>query len=1022
MKRKVLALLLSLAMLLSVGGMVEGTLAVGISVDSTRSSVTLGEVDPVVTPTPEAEPTVEPEVTPEGTPEPTVEPEATPEATPAPTVEPEATPEATPAPEGEAEHIEGCSDDCTAEGCACPCHAAQKTPEEDFASMTDEELYAYVKQLSTDEEIEAFLKQLPEERLNALVAYAQAQEPVVVPETVVFTDAGPFMPPVTVERVLRRYAARAAAEEPADTGNGLELSKTATANGDGTYTIRMEAYTTGEVITSTKTVPVDIVLVLDQSGSMAYDFNGNSTSTNTARRQYAMKQAVNSFIDAVNEKYSSEADHRMAIVTFGSGASTLQGWTYVVDNETDKTGKGALQKAISGLPNTPSGATNVAAGMSQAETLMGSGYNYTGTNTQRQKVVIVFTDGVPTTSTDFDTTVATDAIASAKRLKDAGTTVYTIGIFTGANPEELYGASGFDTNSDGTVDSQWIMDTWGLFPGTDFPEADRPAGNRFLNYLSSNFPKATSIGLTRSTRGLGILHYKITYTITDNYSGTASDYYLTANDTNSLNTIFQTISENIQSPDIDLGSAAVIKDIIAPSFNVPADADNISLYTEDYDGAQFDGTTRASAPDVTATISGDTISVTGFDYNKYFVSDKEHDGTFGKKLIIEFTTTLKDGFLGGNNVFTNGEKSGLYENSSAENALEAFPQPQVNVPIQNVTVTAADKNVYLQGGLTAAQLKEGAVVKCGDVTLNLAADATNYGLEAWQTAYVDITVKLYGADGTTEITDLSNLTADTTYTISVTVAPKTDGAGASGTPATAKSGVNSPAANINVFKPELTFKDSEVYYGDTVPAEYSNLTATVWKHGETLDTAVTIVGTAPALDLTYTPDSTKIADDKINTKQDIAVDVAVKINGTDVATYTTFQHTNCEGKTCTVPTGKEFLLHVKTCTLTITKTGGAANEPYVFDVYKDGVKYSEVTIVGNASETIYELPVGTYTIAEDTGWSWRFTADNGSAAELSATNPTGTVTCRNAKTLNYWLNGFSQVVTNIFGTASTANN
>ena len=78
MKRKILALLLSLAMLLSVGGMVEGTLAVGISVDSTRSSVTLGEVDPV-TPTPEA--TVEP--TPEAT------PETTPDATPAPEVSPE---------------------------------------------------------------------------------------------------------------------------------------------------------------------------------------------------------------------------------------------------------------------------------------------------------------------------------------------------------------------------------------------------------------------------------------------------------------------------------------------------------------------------------------------------------------------------------------------------------------------------------------------------------------------------------------------------------------------------------------------------------------------------------------------------------------------------------------------------------------------------------------------------------------------------------------------------------------------
>ena len=129
MKRKILALLLSLAMLLSVGGMVEGTLAVGISVDSTRSSVTLGEVDPVVTPTPEDEPTVEPEGTPEGTPEPTVEPEATPEATPAPTVEPEATP----APEESPEETKECTcDPKPAEGEAhkegCPLYVEPDAP------------------------------------------------------------------------------------------------------------------------------------------------------------------------------------------------------------------------------------------------------------------------------------------------------------------------------------------------------------------------------------------------------------------------------------------------------------------------------------------------------------------------------------------------------------------------------------------------------------------------------------------------------------------------------------------------------------------------------------------------------------------------------------------------------------------------------------------------------------------------------------------------------------------------------
>lgn len=134
MKRKILALLLSLAMLLSIGGMVEGTLAVGISVDSTRSSVTLGEVAPVVTPTPKDEPTVEPEGTPEATPETTPEatPETTPDATPAPdtTPAPDAEPTVEPA---ETETPEECTcDPKPAEGEAhkegCPLYVEPDAP------------------------------------------------------------------------------------------------------------------------------------------------------------------------------------------------------------------------------------------------------------------------------------------------------------------------------------------------------------------------------------------------------------------------------------------------------------------------------------------------------------------------------------------------------------------------------------------------------------------------------------------------------------------------------------------------------------------------------------------------------------------------------------------------------------------------------------------------------------------------------------------------------------------------------
>ena len=183
-----------------------------------------------------------------------------------------------------------------------------------------------------------------------------------------------------------------------------------------------------------------------------------------------------------------------------------------------------------------------------------------------------------------------------------------------------------------------------------------------------------------------------------------------------------------------------------------------------------------------------------------------------------------------------------------------------------------------------------------------------------------------------------------------------------------------------------------------------------------------MTGTEPSLDITYTPDATKIENGKINSKQDIPVKAEVKINNTDVTDKTTFQHQACSpacGWTDPNPNNGDpaFLLHVKTCQLTITKTGGDANEPYVFTVNKDGTKYTEVTIEGNDSVIIKELPVGTYTIEEDTDWSWRYTPSytNGNSATLSATNHEGTITCTNTKNNDQWLNGFSAVARNIYG-------
>ena len=883
--------------------------------------------------------------------------------------------------------------------------ADEEPASKSFAEMSVEEQYAYIRGLTSDEEIEAAVSTLTEELYAALEAYAieRAQADYVPPQTVVFTDAGPFMPPVSVT-VARRMMRAAAYSTGTTAGNGLELSKTATANDDGTsYTIRMEAYTTGTVVTSTKTVPVDIVLVLDQSGSMADDFNGNSTDKNESRRQYAMKQAVNNFIDAVAGKYTDEADHRMAIVTFGSRASTLQGWTYV-----DAKGKATLQGKINGLPNSPDGATNVAAGMTQAETLMGSGYNYTGTNTSRQKVVIVFTDGVPTTQSNFDTTVANNAIASAKNLKDSkdgGATVYTVGIFNGANPDQLHGEKwAYTFSSDipctGEVGSYW-GGSWlsSIIGSNDFEGIDIAAGNRFLNYLSSNSPDATAIGLERGSFNPGN-HFGASgtgYKITQNFPKSASNYYLTANNSDSLNSIFQKISENIQTANIDLGSATVVKDTVSPYFDLPAKASDVKLYTA---AAKADGTFENEVPasGVTATIKDGAVSVTGFDFNANFVTDKvKADNTYGKKLIIKFVVTPKEGFLGGNDVPTNDyQNSGVYDKTGAlvEQFADANTTPTVNVPISEPTFTANDKTIYESQSASVTDL----------YTL-----PTFTGDDAWKAAYVNISGTT-GSDVTP--TDCTN------YDVTVTYAPKTDGKNSAGT-ANAMGGVSkTQTATVHVLKPTVTatVNDVQAYYGETYTAG-AGVTGSIsvtWtdKNGHTGIPAAS--GNAPYtqddLDLAY---SLAGSADSTITVPKTDVDVTVKVMKGTVEIPATITTTCSYG--CADATDGVYTVHVQTCQLTVTKAGGTAGEPYVFTVLKDDVAYTEVTVVGNGSETICELPVGTYTIEEDTGWSWRF--KNPSYCEgvtLSKNKTSGTITCTNTLNSKKWLNGFSDVVKNVF--------
>lgn len=751
--------------------------------------------------------------------------------------------------------------------------------------------------------------------------------------------------------------------------------------------------------------------------------DGSSPDTQFYRRDYsssaggtrlnALKNAATTFANAVAAKaagadgdISTPADnvnHRIAVVGFASGqyyngtnynygntevfvgsnqykyGSAAQGqYGNAFQDMNTSTGVGNVSASIGAL--SAEGGTLINLGLEMGNGIFGA--NPIAEGEKRNRVVIVFSDGVPGWK-GYDSNTANSAITQAGTAKNTyGATVYSIGIFPGADATSAGNQNGNETEK----------------------------ANWFMQRVSSNtqYPQSPS-------------------------------YYLSAADAGTLNSIFQQISDQIETGGTTstLTSDAVVKDIISPQFTLPAGTTAANITVETYactgKNANDDYTwsNNNSTMGATASISGDQVNVTGFNFSENYVGTvTEGDSVTyrGHKLVISFKVQPKAGFLGGNEVYTN-TSAGIYENGSAENPLLTFDRPTVNVPIKDVTVTAKDKNVYLKGEVTADQLKDGSEISVGDVKLDLskAADTDKpYGLDSWQTEYVDITVTVKDKDGNVISDKLDNLTDDTTYTVEVIVTPKTTGStGSAGTPATEKSGKNTPAANINVFKPELTFKDSTAYYGESVPANnnYSGnkVGSETWKHGDTAstDAGVTMLGIKPTLDISYTPDESKLEGGKY-TKQDVPVSATVKIGTENVNEHTTFVHQDCDpacGWTAPAnPGAPAFLIHIQTCTLRITKQGGAGDESYVFDVYKDGKKYSEVTVWGNSTEILVELPIGTYTISENQGWSWRYYANNGSSTELTAQNPTGSITCVNTKNNNQWLNGFSEVVRNIFGT------
>ena len=282
-------------------------------------------------------------------------------------------------------------------------------------------------------------------------------------------------------------------------------------NGDSDFLTTLSAISsTSDTTVSGK--PLDVVLVLDASGSM----NDPMGSGDSTQRIVALKRAANSFIDTIatqNEKMDASKQHQVAIVKFAGkrsdrvGNDTYRDGGYIYNysqtmqglTTCSVDGAESLKKTIDSI--APAGATHADYGLQLAEGISSN-------RADAKKVVVFFTDGSPTSTSGFEVEVAKDAINAAKTIKSGGATIYTIGIFSGAKPSD-------NPTSDGTSSE-----------------------NKFMHAVSSNYPNASS---SVSYGFFGTVDWIV------NFGDPVADasYYKSATNAAELEKIFEEISGSI---------------------------------------------------------------------------------------------------------------------------------------------------------------------------------------------------------------------------------------------------------------------------------------------------------------------------------------------------------------------------------------------------------------------------------------------------------------------------------------------
>ena len=284
-------------------------------------------------------------------------------------------------------------------------------------------------------------------------------------------------------------------------------------DGKSDFLTTLSAMSSTSDTTSLVSKPLDIVMVLDASGSMDDPMGGGDST----KRIDALKNAANHFIDTIAEQNKSIEDaskqHQVAIVKFAGkktdwiGNDTYRDGRYsynysqTMQKLTACSGDGAMSLKYTVNSIKPAGATQADYGLELARDISG--------RKDAQKIVVFFTDGSPTSSRDFEPAVARDAINTAKTIKSGGATIYTIGIFNGAKPDD-------DPTSNDTSNK-----------------------NKFMHAVSSNYPEATS------SVSHGLFGKKWNVNFGNPIAG--ASYYKSATNAAELDQVFKDISSAITS-------------------------------------------------------------------------------------------------------------------------------------------------------------------------------------------------------------------------------------------------------------------------------------------------------------------------------------------------------------------------------------------------------------------------------------------------------------------------------------------